>query len=77
VREALLSAYELAREQDELLRESLLMIEDVPVVVRCAACGENRPVVSIQDMRCATCGTPSPDVVAGRDLEVVAMEITQ
>jgi hydrogenase nickel incorporation protein HypA/HybF len=74
VREALLSAYELARENTPL-QEAQLVIEDVPVLVYCPACQTSRAVVSLQQFCCADCGTPAAEVVGGRDLEVVALEI--
>jgi hydrogenase nickel incorporation protein HypA/HybF len=74
VKEALLSSYELARESTPL-EEAQLMIEDVPVQVHCPTCKTTRAVASVQQLCCAECGTPSPDVVSGRNLEVVAMEI--
>jgi len=74
VKEALLSAYELARENTPL-EEAQLIIEEVPVQVFCPACRATRAVVSVQQLCCADCGTPSAEVVSGRDLEVVAMEI--
>ena len=74
VKEALLSAYELARE-GSLFEETQLVIEEVPVLVHCPACRTTRPVVSVQQLCCAECGTPSQDVVSGRDLQFVAMEI--
>jgi hydrogenase nickel incorporation protein HypA/HybF len=74
VKEALLSAYELARESSPF-EETQLIIEEVPVLVHCPSCRETRPVVSVQQLCCAECGTASHDVVSGRDLQVVAMEI--
>ena len=74
VKEALLSAYELARESSPFA-ETQLIIEEVPVMVHCPGCRATRPVVSVQQLCCAECGTPSQDVVSGRDLQVVAMEI--
>jgi hydrogenase nickel incorporation protein HypA/HybF len=74
VKEALLSAYELARETTPL-EEAVLVIEEVPVLVHCPTCRATRAVVSIQELCCAECGTPSPDVASGRELEVVAMKI--
>jgi hydrogenase nickel incorporation protein HypA/HybF len=74
VKEALLSTYELARESTPL-NEAQLIIEEVPVMVHCPTCQDTRPVVSVQQLCCAECGTPSSEVVSGRDLEVVAMEI--
>jgi hydrogenase nickel incorporation protein HypA/HybF len=74
VPDALLSAWDLACEQSPLTG-SRLVIENVPVAVYCAQCEAERPVVSIQEMRCARCGTLCPRVVRGRELEVTAMEI--
>ena len=74
VKEALLSAYQLAREGTPF-EETQLVIEEVPVLVHCPSCRSTRAVVSVQEMCCAECGTPSPDVASGRDLELVAMEI--
>ncbi len=74
VKEALVSAYELAREGSPFA-ETQLVIEEVPVLVHCPVCRTTRPVVSVQQLCCAECGTPSHDVVSGRDLQVVAMEI--
>jgi hydrogenase nickel incorporation protein HypA/HybF len=74
VREALLSAFELARESSAFA-ETQLVIEEVPVLVHCPACRTTRPVASVQELCCTECGTPSHDVISGRDLEVVAMEI--
>ena len=74
VKEALESAFQLAREGTPFA-ETRLVIEEVPILVNCATCLGERGVVSMQEMCCVECGTPCPDVVSGRDLEVVAMEI--
>jgi hydrogenase nickel incorporation protein HypA/HybF len=74
VREALLSAYDLACEATPLTG-SRLVIEDVTVEILCPRCRCDRPVESIQDMRCRVCGTPSANVVRGQELEVTALEI--
>jgi hydrogenase nickel incorporation protein HypA/HybF len=76
VKEALVSAYELAREESPC-PGSALVIEDVAVTVYCETCGTERPVESIQSIRCAICGTPSGRVVTGRELEVTALEIEE
>jgi hydrogenase nickel incorporation protein HypA/HybF len=74
VKEALRSAYELARETSSFPTAELV-IEEVPVAAYCGACDAERPVVSIQQLCCAVCGAPTPAVVRGRELEVVALEI--
>jgi hydrogenase nickel incorporation protein HypA/HybF len=75
VKQALLSAYELARE-GSLLPDSELVIEEVPVVVYCDNCAAERGLPSMQELRCPVCDAPTPQVVRGRELEVVALEIT-
>jgi hydrogenase nickel incorporation protein HypA/HybF len=74
VTEALRSAYELAREGTPMAGAELI-IEDVPVVIRCATCAEDRAPASPWTLCCPACGTPSNDVVRGRELEVAALEI--
>jgi hydrogenase nickel incorporation protein HypA/HybF len=74
VKEALLFAYELACETTTLAGSSLL-IEDVPVVVFCSQCAAERTLASVQSLRCPVCGAPTPDVVQGRELELVALEL--
>lgn len=74
VKEALLSAWELAAENSPLAGSKLIITEE-PVEIDCARCGGPRPVESIQRMCCSRCGTPSATVVRGRVLEVTALEI--
>lgn len=74
VKEALVSAYELAAEVSEF-PESKLIIEDVPVVAYCATCGMEQEIASVQEMCCPICGTPTPEIRSGRELEVTALEI--
>jgi hydrogenase nickel incorporation protein HypA/HybF len=74
VTEALRSAFDLARETVPF-KEVELVIDEVPVAVWCPACAAERPVISIQEMGCAVCGALSAQVVRGRELEVVALEI--
>jgi hydrogenase nickel incorporation protein HypA/HybF len=74
IKEALLSAWELACEGSPI-EGAKLAIRDVPVEIMCPTCGQRRAVASIQMMQCVVCGTPSADVVHGRELEVTAMEI--
>lgn len=74
VKEALASAYEIARE-DSPFAETELVIEEAPVLAYCPTCGEARGVVSIQRLACRACGTPTPTVVSGRELQLVGIEI--
>jgi hydrogenase nickel incorporation protein HypA/HybF len=74
VKKSLASAYELAREGTPF-EQTELVIEEVPVLVNCPSCRAPRAVVSVRELCCLECGTPSPDVASGRELELVAMEI--
>jgi hydrogenase nickel incorporation protein HypA/HybF len=76
VKDALLSSYEMACETT-ILEGSKLIIEEIPVEIYCANCRTQRPVHSIQYFCCAECGTPSAEVVRGKELEVFALEITE
>ncbi len=74
VKEALLSAYEVAREGSPLA-EAQLVIEETPLLAHCPTCRTTKAVVSVQQLCCAECGTPTPQLLSGRELEVVALEI--
>jgi hydrogenase nickel incorporation protein HypA/HybF len=74
VKKALLSSFEMACE-DTMLHGSRLVVEEVPVVVYCPTCNARRRVESIQWFACPECGTATPEVLQGKELEVVALEI--
>jgi hydrogenase nickel incorporation protein HypA/HybF len=76
VKEALLSSYEMACE-DTCLEGSRLIFEDVPVIVFCPHCQAQRSLSSVQWFCCSECGTPTPEVVQGKELEVVALEMVE
>ena len=74
VKEALVSAYELAREQTSLAASELI-IEEVPLVAHCAVCEAAHTLASVQELCCPVCGAATAEIVSGRELEVVALEI--
>ena len=74
VKEALLSAFEIAREQSPLARAELV-VEEVPVRLYCQPCQREVTVASIQALVCPTCSSPAGKVLSGRELEVSALEI--
>lgn len=76
VKEALLSCYEMACENTSL-QGSRLIIEDIPVVIFCPTCQVQRPLSSIQLFCCPECDTPCSEIVQGKELEVVALEIQE
>jgi len=76
VKEALLSAYQLASERTPF-EHSRLIIEEVPIVIYCSKCQAERPVHSVQWFCCAECGTPASEVLRGRELELAALELAE
>jgi hydrogenase nickel incorporation protein HypA/HybF len=55
---------------------SELVIEDVPVEVLCQACGAKTRIAAFP-LRCGTCGRLDADVVAGEELLVQSIEVTE
>jgi len=76
VKEALVSSYELAIE-NTLLAGSQLVIEEVPGVIFCFTCQKQRDVKGTEWFRCFDCGSLSSEIVRGKELEVVSLEVQQ
>jgi hydrogenase nickel incorporation protein HypA/HybF len=74
VKDALMFSYEVAC-QDTALEGSQLIVEDVPVMVFCPQCQEKRTLTSVQSFICPECGSPTRDVLQGKELEVFALEV--
>lgn len=74
VKEALLSAFELACAGSSI-EGARLIVEEVPIVVYCPVCQGRQTIVSIQWFCCPKCGTPTSEVIQGKELEIVALEI--
>ena len=62
---------------DTVLAGSALIVEHVPVTVRCRPCGQDVVLEGVQSFRCPLCGELSPEIVAGRELEIVSLEIEE
>ena len=75
-REALQSCFEMAC-SDSPLAGSRLIIEEIPVTIHCSNCVETRRLDSIQFFCCPVCGHAASDIVSGKELEVVALEILE
>jgi hydrogenase nickel incorporation protein HypA/HybF len=76
VKAALLSCYEMAC-AGTALQGSRLIVDEVPAVIFCQKCKAERPLSSVQLFCCPVCGTPSAEIVQGKELEVVALEIKE
>lgn len=75
VEDALRFSWDLATESTAIAG-ARLVIEHVPLVVRCPRCEAERELPGIQHFRCPDCGGPVDEVVTGRELELRALEIT-
>jgi hydrogenase nickel incorporation protein HypA/HybF len=70
---ALMFCYEAACE-GTLLEGSRLVIEEVPIVVYCAACGVESRLESMQQLACPRCNFAAK-VVRGHELEIATLEL--
>jgi hydrogenase nickel incorporation protein HypA/HybF len=57
------------------LAGSKLVVDVLPVVMRCGPCGRNVELKGVQSFRCPVCGEPSLDLRQGRELEIESIEI--
>lgn len=73
VKEALLSAYQLASENTSLAGTNLI-VEDMPIAVYCPHCNQRRTLNSFE-FRCPECQMPTPEVLQGRELEIFALDV--
>lgn len=74
IKEALCFGYDTAT-RGTLLEGSRLEIEDIPLVVYCPTCDQERELPSIQLFQCPHCGTPTNEIRRGTELELSSMEI--
>jgi hydrogenase nickel incorporation protein HypA/HybF len=74
VKDALLGSYEMAC-YDTPLQGSRLIVEELPVLVYCQKCESQRSISSVQLFCCQECGTPAFEIVQGRELQMVALEV--
>jgi len=54
---------------------SRLDVEEVGVAAWCPACAAERDLPAFPLLACPVCGGPTPEVVRGRELEILAMEV--
>ncbi len=57
------------------LQGSQLVVDIVPVVAHCGACGKEGELKSLQSFRCPHCDEPVSDLRQGRELEIESIEI--
>lgn len=54
-----------------------LTIEEVGPAVFCPRCRRERELPGIQRLRCPVCRTPTPQIVRGRELEILSLELEE
>jgi hydrogenase nickel incorporation protein HypA/HybF len=74
VKESLIFYVNLAAE-DTACAGAVLAIEEVPLTVMCPSCLEAQTLVNFYEFRCPACGTPAPEVLTGRELDLVSIEV--
>ena len=74
VKEALVFSFDTAV-TGTALDGARLHIDDVPVSVWCETCAVERDLLDLTRRRCPICQSPTPRVVRGNELELVALEI--
>ncbi len=74
VKDALEFSFDLAAE-GTVIAGARLEIEEIPIVVFCPTCRAERELPGLQSFRCPVCGGETADVVRGRELELVSMEV--
>ena len=76
VAEALLFAWDVAC-RDSRLIDSTLDIEEVAASIWCDSCNSEQTLPSKFRMQCPICGRPASRVMAGRELEILSVEMLE
>jgi len=74
VEEALIFSFDVATAGTPL-EGARLVIEREDVTAWCDDCAQRRTLASMHDRRCPECGRPTPRLLSGDSLELVALEI--
>jgi len=64
-----------AASKNTLCEGARLEIEEVPLTVACPSCNAIRAPSSLYSFRCSVCGSPAPNVVSGREMQLVSLEL--
>jgi hydrogenase nickel incorporation protein HypA/HybF len=76
VPDALQFAFEVAR-ADTLLDQAVLHVAEVPISVHCVPCDVVTTVGRFDGFLCGQCEQPCPEILSGRELEIVRIEIEE
>ena len=76
VKDALESAFEIARVGTSI-DAAVLVVEEVSVVIFCPKCAGPRRVESEMRLACPVCDTPSGQILEGKEMQLVALEMEE
>jgi len=76
VEDSLQFCWELATEGSPLAGAALV-INKLPVIVHCEACGVDSVLEGVQSFRCPRCGEIAADLRQGRELEIESIELEE
>jgi hydrogenase nickel incorporation protein HypA/HybF len=76
VEDSLQFCWELASEGSPVAG-ALLVINKVPVIVHCDACGTDSEIDGVQSFRCPRCGELTGDLRQGLELEIESIELEE
>lgn len=74
VKESLQFSFALAAE-GTACEGAVLDIEEVGILVMCPQCHEPRTLLHAYHFACPVCRTPTPEILTGRELDLVSVEI--
>lgn len=63
--------------EDTVLAGSKLVVNTLPVIMHCAACGADSELEGVQSFRCPGCGELATDLLQGRELEIESIELEE
>ena len=69
-------AFDIAAE-GTLLEGAKLEIEDVLIKVRCEPCRHEFTLNGTPVFRCPLCSQPTPNIIAGRELDIISVELEE
>ncbi len=75
VKECLLFSFDLAAENTPCAG-ALLEIHEVDLTVMCPECQAPQTLADLYCFRCPECASPTPEILTGRELELVSVEVT-
>ncbi|MBO8151552.1 MAG: hydrogenase maturation nickel metallochaperone HypA [Candidatus Marinimicrobia bacterium] len=72
--ESLVFGFDILKKDSELLRDSELIVEEIPLKVKCRACG-TESVLDGPFFFCSNCGSGDVEVVEGEEMFVESVEL--